>query len=85
MKKSDIESLLFLSFIWSLMTTIELANVEGPHRLLCLKNSSKLSGQYVLFSAVAQYSSFQPASTINVQNHRSSPVFTTITTFKEFT
>ena len=80
MKKKDIASLLFRSFICSLMTTTEFAKVEGPHRLLCLKNSSKLFGQYVLFSAVAQYSSFHPASTINVQNHRSSPVLTTITT-----
>ena len=53
--------------------TIWFARVEGVHRLLCLKNSSNVSGQYVLFSAAAQYSSFHPCSIISVHNQRSSP------------
>ena len=54
-------------------TTRELASVEGPHLLLCLKNSSNSIGQYVLSFEAAQYSNFQPASTNKVQNQRSSP------------
>lgn len=55
-------------------TTREFASVEGPHLRLCLKNSSKSIGQYVLSFEAAQYSSFHPASTSKVQNQRSSPV-----------
>lgn len=74
MKNMFIESLFSRITFWLFSTTIEFASVDGPQRLLCLKNSSNSSGQNVVSQAVAQYSSVQPASTKRVQSHRSSPI-----------
>ena len=47
--------------------------VDGPHRLLWLKNSSNPSGAKVKASAAALYSTLYPACNISVHSHLSSP------------
>ena len=63
-----------MTVLHSLIKTKRFAIVDGIQRLRWLKNSLKSSGQNVLSSAAAQYSSFQPLWTISVQSQRSSPV-----------
>ena len=53
---------------------LRLARVLGIQRRRCLKNSSKLSGQNVVFSDTAQYSRRHFFSTSRVHSHRSSPI-----------